>query len=282
MALENDDQKTFWERFAEMWVTRQDDLDTLFDPILRGTLQRADLKAGDHVMDIGCGTGQSSLKAAAAVAPGGHVTGIDISEPMLARARTLAAPGDAITFTTADAADHPFTPGHFDAAISRFGTMFFADPVAAFSNICKAIRPNGVLAMSCWSDLGANPWFAVPSDAAKKQLGTPPSIDPDSPGPLAFRNIDRVCGILRQAGFTAVEGEAAEIELTPKGDLHHVASLAASIGPAARIMEHFQGSESDFMEIAADVETDYAGYVTASGIRIPAEINFFTARAPQG
>ena len=134
--------------------------------------------------------------------------------------------------------------------------------------------------MSCWSHLGENPWFAVPVKAARKQLGAPPAIDPDSPGPLAFRDIGRVCGILSRAGFADVGGTATALLLAPKGDLRHVAGLAASIGPAARTMEYFDGDEKDFVKIAAEVETGFAGYVTENGIRIPAEINFFTARAP--
>ena len=280
MSTGNEDQKTFWEGFAALWVARQEELDALMAPVLEGVLGRAGLERDQRVLDIGCGTGTSSLLAARAVGAGGHVTGADISEPMLERARAVAGDLAHLSFETTDVAAHPFRAACFDQVISRFGVMFFADPDAAFSNILKSMRPGARLTMACWSHLDKNPWFHVPMYAAKDRLGAPPPVDPDAPGPLAFRNTDRVVRILEQAGFADINAEVENLLLTPVGDMVQVASHAASIGPAARAIEHFEATPQDVEAIAARVAEDFAAYATPQGVRVPAEINFFTASAP--
>jgi hypothetical protein len=116
--------------------------------------------------------------------------------------------------------------------------------------------------------------------AAKTRLGAPPPLDADAPGPLAFRNIERVCGLLRAAGLTQIKGVSEALDLTPPGDLRRVAEHACLIGPVTRTMEHFKGTEEDFAAIADVVETAFAPYVRHGTARIPAQINFFTACVP--
>jgi SAM-dependent methyltransferase len=280
MSSGNDDQKSFWEKFGAQWVTHQTELDAVFAPVLAEMLNRADLKPGQRVLDIGCGTGTSSLCAAKIVGPAGHVLGVDIAAPMLDRARHVAQGVDNVHFLTADAAEYCFEPEGFDAVVSRFGVMFFSDPVAAFKNIRRAMKPGARLTMASWSTLDANPWFRVPMYAAKKRLGAPPPMDPDAPGPLAFRDIGRVTGILDAAGFSDVSAQALSLAFTPMGDAAAVARQASTIGPAARTMEHFEGTDADFEAISADVAEAFAAYDMAEGVRIPALINFFSASAP--
>ena len=281
MSPGNADQKAFWEEFAAVWVDKQDDLDALLAPVLAGVLERAQLQTGQRVLDIGCGTGTSTIHAAQAVGTDGHVVGADISAPMLERARTVAGDMPHVSFETADVAEYPFEPAFFDHVISRFGVMFFADPDAAFANILTSVRPRGRLTMACWSQLDKNPWFHVPMYAAKKRLGAPPPVDPDDPGPLAFRNTDRVIRILENAGYIDIKAEAVSLLLTPAGDLDHVASHATSIGPAARTIEFFEAAPEDVKAIAAEVATGFADYATPNGVHVPAEINFYTATAPR-
>jgi len=279
MAIENADQKAFWERFSEHWVTHQADLDGLMHPVLDRVLQRADLQPGQRVLDVGCGTGTSSLRAQKAVGAGGQIVGADISEPMLKRARHVGADTANVEFVTADVAYHAFAPERFDRVISRFGVMFFVDPLAAFTNIRKSMKPGARLSMACWSALDANPWFRIPMYAAKDRLGAPPPVDPDAPGPLAFRNIDRVNDILSAAGFDSIQADAEELFLTPPGDLDHVARHASMIGPAARAVEYFEATEDDFEAIVDSVRGAFSGFMQADGARVPARINFFTATA---
>jgi SAM-dependent methyltransferase len=280
MSQSNPEQAEFWTHFAGVWVTHQADLDALMAPVLARVLDRAGIESGRQVLDIGCGTGTSTLLAAEAAGAEGHVLGVDISAPMIDRARALAATRTNISFALTDAAEHQFEPGRFDQVISRFGVMFFNDPVAAFTNIRKGVRPGGTFTMAAWSALDANPWFLHPMRAAKARLGAPPSLDPDAPGPLAFRDIDRVCGLLEAAGLTDVRGEAEALDLTPPGDLRRVCEHACLIGPAARTMEYFEGTEDDFAAIASIVEESFVDYIQDGAARIPARINVFTARAP--
>ncbi len=279
MSRENDDQKAFWEAFATLWVTKQDELDRLMAPVLEGVLASAALAQGQRVLDIGCGTGTSTLQAAALVGAHGAVVGADISDPMLERARAQPTSHRNVDFRTADVADYPFQPASFDRVISRFGVMFFADPVAAFANIAQAMKPGARLSMACWSYLDRNPWFQVPMYAAKARLGAPPPVDPDAPGPLAFRDTARVLTILERAGFHEVAAAPVELMLTPPGDLRQVATHAASIGPAARAIEYFEATEADFAEIVEGVMKGFADYKSPQGVLVPAEINFYTAVA---
>ena len=134
-----------------------------YDAELRAHNERlraaAGVAPGDHVLDIGCGTGQSTRDAARA-ATAGRVLGVDISAPMLEQARrlTIAEQLDNVTYEHGDAQVHPFAPGHHDLAISRFGTMFFSDPVAAFSNIARALRVGGRLVLLVWQSRESNEW----------------------------------------------------------------------------------------------------------------------------
>jgi ubiquinone/menaquinone biosynthesis C-methylase UbiE len=132
------------------WVERQQSSDIVLGPILQVTLERAQLGRGERVVDIGCGAGASSIALAERVGPSGQVLGIDVSEPMLARAAERLPPGVPVKFVCADAATHRFEPTAFDLLFSRFGVMFFAEPARAFANLRAALKPSGRLAFACW------------------------------------------------------------------------------------------------------------------------------------
>jgi ubiquinone/menaquinone biosynthesis C-methylase UbiE len=164
------------------------------------------------VLDIGCGTGATAIPFAAAVAPNGHVTGVDIAEPMLAQARDNIAKAGAghITLVQADAQVHRFPPDSFDLLISRFGVMFFADPVAAFTNLHAGLRGGGRLCMAVWAAMDDNVHWKIPFDIVVKHLGPPAPVDPHAPGPMAFRDPAYLRDILTKAGFT-------EVPIEPQG-----------------------------------------------------------------
>ncbi|WP_055531148.1 class I SAM-dependent methyltransferase [Streptomyces graminilatus] len=154
----------------------------------------------DHVLDIGCGTGQSTREAAQAAVQG-SVVGVDLSAPMLEQARRLSdEQGLAnITYEQADAQVHRFPPTRFDVCISRFGTMFFADPVAAFTNIGLALRPGARLVLLVWRERDRNEW----ATAIRRTL-TSASADSDGPDPFSLADPTVAEGILTAAGFTDV------------------------------------------------------------------------------
>jgi SAM-dependent methyltransferase len=163
---------------------------------------------GERVLDIGCGTGQATRDAARAAGPGSAL-GVDLSARMIELARRLAAGQDIenVSFEQADAQIHPFGAGSFDAAISRTGTMFFADPGAAFTNIGRALGPGGRLVMLAWQGPGPNEWVRELAGAlaAGRDLPGPP---PDGPGPFALADPGRVRALLAGAGFTGITLEA--------------------------------------------------------------------------
>lgn len=279
MSQDNSDQAEFWTTSAgQKWVEQQEMLDAFMQPVLDGLFERAPLRPGDRVLDIGCGTGASTLQAADRVGTDGFVLGADISPTMLTHASARAEGASNVAFEIADAAAYRFDDRSFDHLISRFGVMFFAEPVAAFRNILTGLKPGAEVTFAAWGQIQQNPWFTIAAQAAKEALGAPPSVDPDAPGPFAFRDVARVTDILTDAGFTDVSADVAALHLAPPGRLPDVARMATSVGPAARTVDYFQGSAADAEAIAIRVEKAFGAFQTDQGVRVPAEINFFKAR----
>lgn len=276
----NRDQAEFWtSESGGKWVENADFLDRTLAPALDCVLEAADLRPGERVLDIGCGTGASMLAAAQAVGPEGRVTGADISPVMLqgARARAAEAGCATVTFLEADAQTHHFGRGAFDAMISRFGVMFFADSVAAFENMGRAMRRGGRMHFVCWSGLGQNPWFALPRQVAIDRLGAPEPADPRAPGPMAFAERDYVTGILESAGLTEVTAREVAVDLTPPGPVEEVARFAAHVGPASRILKERNGTAEDAEAIVEALTGMMRDYATPEGVRVPAVLNLYSA-----
>lgn len=238
----NEDQIKYWnEEAGPKWVQIESQLDAQIGPIGEHMIELADPKPGERVLDVGCGCGGTSLSFAKRVAPTGRVTGVDISGPMLARARERAkAEGlSNLEFVQADAQEHSFEASSADLVASRFGIMFFADPVAAFRNLRSALDENGRLAFVCWQPLIKNPWMSVPLAAAAPQLPElPPPPAPDAPGPFAFGDPDRVRGILGGAGFEDVEVAPYEATLFVGGNASFDESVdfILRLGPTSRLL----------------------------------------------
>jgi SAM-dependent methyltransferase len=278
----NDDQRVFWRDDAgPKWARHAGALDVLMQPVLDGVFARASMKQGQRVLDVGCGTGASTLQAAALVAPGGSAVGADISATLLGAARDAAAGVPNVTFVEADAAANDFGGARFDHLISRFGVMFFADPVAAFANMARALTPGARVTFAAWGQIPNNPFFTCPAQAARAVIGAPPKSDPDAPGPFAFRDPERVTAILREAGLQDVSCEVAEVALTPQGDPAAFSEVCLAIGPGSVAIRHFASPREQVEALRARIEADLATFDTPEGLRIPAEINFFTARAPR-
>jgi SAM-dependent methyltransferase len=202
----NADMASAWNgEEGEDWAVHADRYDAAsarFDPSL---IEGARIAAADRVLDVGCGAGIST-RAAARAAAGGHATGIDVSAPLLAEARrrSEAAGLTNTTFVQGDAQVHPFEPGAHDVVISRFGAMFFGDPVAGFTNLARALRPGGRLALLSWQELGRNEWLLElrRTLAAGRPLPEPPG---NAPGPFGLSDPDHVRRVLTAAGFEAVD-----------------------------------------------------------------------------
>jgi len=282
-AEANRDQADYWNSASgKKWILFQETLDTVFHAVNDRLLSRADPKPGEKVLDVGCGTGATTRDFAAKVGPGGLAFGIDISQQLLDRAeeRRAADQTDHVNYLLADAQTHSFTQNDFDLLTSRFGVMFFADPVAAFANLMSALRPGGRLSFASWSAMAENPWFKIPRNAAVALLGEPPPKPSTAPGPLAFADKDYVLDILRKAGFSDCTAEVEQVTFFFPGGVDEVASLASNIGPAARILKEFDGSPADVAEIGRRVADAFQPYAVDDGVRIPASLNFFDAVRP--
>ncbi|HKY95023.1 MAG TPA: class I SAM-dependent methyltransferase [Kiloniellales bacterium] len=279
----NAEQARYWQSdVGRKWVDQQEALDRSLAPVSTALFERARPAAGERVLDLGCGTGATTLALAELVGGKGRVTGLDISSVLLAKAKARVPPALAprIAFVEADA--QTWDPGaeRFDLLLSRFGSMFFADPPAAFRKLRQALRPGARMHLAAWAPLGANPWFVVARDAAIARLGPPPPADPKAPGPLAFADTGYVLGILEAAGFAKPAAEVVKLELEPPGNVHDVAALALTIGPAVRLIAHYQGTPADAEAIGKAIEKGFARYATNGAVRIPATLNLFAAVAP--
>ena len=207
MAFANIEQAEFWSQLAPAWLELEDQLEEVGGPPGELAMDRLELLPGRKVVDLGCGTGRTTLELASRVGPGGEAVGVDISAEMLARGRERAARlgiGN-VEFVHADIQVYDLGESRFDAAYSRFGVMFFSDPVTAFANVGRALRPGGVLSFVCWQGVFDNEWMLIPGAAVAEVTGSlPPMPGPDEPGPFSLADPGRVRAVLDAAGFGSV------------------------------------------------------------------------------
>ena len=270
-------QIEYWNATAgPVWVQFQEQLDRQIEPLGLEAIRTLAPAPGERVMDIGCGCGQSTMELAARVGPSGAVVGIDISEPMLdvARGRPAPAASPPPSFRQADAQAEDLGQGAFDAAFSRFGVMFFADPVAAFANIRRALKPGGRLGFVCWRPLLENSWMLEPMLAALPYLPPLPPPDPTAPGPFAFADAERVRGILAGAGFSAVRIEPFDMRIGGSS-VEQTLTLAFRVGPLGAALRENPGLADT---VAGAIRAKLAEYDTPSGVLMPAAVWIVQAR----
>ena len=230
----NQDQIEYWNGPAgEKWALHQEEMDRNMAAPLTGLLKLASPEAGERVLDVGCGAGVSSRAAAALVGLKGRVVGVDVSRPLLERAR---AHGGGVTYVEADAADYPF-PSEFDLVLSRFGVMFFAEPVPAFANLRQALVKRGRLVFVCWRPLAENEWAAMPVAVVKAIAPPQPPPEPDAPGPFAFADAARVRAILEGAGFGDIRITKLDGVMELGNSPEHAGLQMTEMGPAARLLK---------------------------------------------
>lgn len=277
---QNADQIAYWNGpGGQRWASRQAAQDIVLQPVLDLLIDRAAPKAGERVVDVGCGSGASSFALASKVAPDGRVLGVDVSEPMLTRARQSTPQGLPVEFALADATVYPFASASFDLLASRFGVMFFADPAASFTNLHKAMKPTGRLAFACWQEPRENPFFMTPLQAVYRHVPKLPPLGPEDPGPFAFASEARVKRILGEAGFSGIAMEPCKVELdvaTGRG-IDAAIQGALEIGPASRALE---GQPDEVRAAAtASIREALAPFVKGDAVPVPGAIWIVTARA---
>ena len=278
MSLTEDDgpnaaQIAYWNASAgPTWVAMQDALDAQLHDLGLTAMVALGVREGERVIDIGCGCGATTLELARRVGPAGRVLGVDISAPMLEVAARRAEGLGQVSFVRADAQTHDFEPA--DAAFSRFGVMFFADPAAAFANIDRALAPAGRLAFVCWRALAENHWMTIPMVAVAPLLPPTQAPPPNAPGPFAFADRDRVQGILREAGFAQISIEPHD-QAIGQGDLETTVRTCLNVGPVGAALR-----ENPLLRapMTAAVRSALAPHAGPDGVKLPSATWIVTAR----
>jgi SAM-dependent methyltransferase len=283
MSIANTEQAEHWNTGPGVahWVANQARYDRMHAPFTALILEAAALRPGGKVLDVGCGCGGTTLAAARLVAPG-QALGLDLSGPMLARARAdaeVAGLANAV-FQQGDAQVHPLEPASCDTVISRFGVMFFADPVAAFANIRSAIRPGGRLVFACWQPLAANQWLLVPGAALAEHVRPPDPVPGDGPGMFAFADPDRLGPILAAAGWRDVEltSEHASILVGGGGTVDDAVEFLRTATQGRTMLAGADAATAS--RALASLRAALTPYADAGGVRLGAAVWLVQAAAP--
>ncbi len=280
MSVQNAEQIEYWnEQAGPRWVALQERTDAMLEPLGHEALDLAAPTRGESELDVGCGCGQTVLALAERVGPGGRVVGLDPSETMLELAGRRSEALAQVRFEIGDAQTHAFGDERFDLVFSRFGVMFFADPVAAFANLRAALSDGGRLVFVCWQELERNDWARVPMQALLEHVPALPAAEPGAPGPFSFADRDRVEKILREAGFSSVRVEASLGTLSLGGarTLDEAVDFAFKIGPASRML-----ADQPPATVAAareSVREALAAHASDDGVRVSRATWLVTARA---
>jgi len=275
----------YWnENSGERWVRHQSLLDGMIEPLGTLAMERTGVSSGERVLDVGCGCGQTCLQLAERVGPDGTVRGIDISHPMLERARERARQQglDQVSFENADAQIHRLEPSSTDLVFSRFGVMFFADPGAAFANLRDALASGGRIAFACWQALDRNPWLLVPLGAVAQHVPLPERPEPGAPGPFSLADPERLRQVLDNAGYRGVQIEAEQRELVVggRGPLDQAIDFIFQIGPLATILREAGERGTELLPVLREaVREAVLPYTSAEGLRMPSASWIVTARA---
>jgi ubiquinone/menaquinone biosynthesis C-methylase UbiE len=273
-------QREFWNGEAtRRWVIEQARIDRLMSNVTEAALAAAAPKPGEIVLDLGCGTGTTTLRLADAVGPSGHVLGVDISGQQLelARQRVAAAGVTQVRLVLDDAATHDFARESFDLGFTRFGVMFFADPVAAFRNIRSAMKPSGRLLLAVFRSGPENPW-ATASVAAIRHLVPPaPALGPEEPGQFSWSDPARVRRILDGAGFSDVVLTPLDPSFDLGADAVEAAEFATFIGQGARLLHGLPDETRQAARIA--FQNYFTQHEGPNGVNLPGALWLVSARA---
>ncbi|TPK87909.1 class I SAM-dependent methyltransferase [Mesorhizobium sp. B2-4-13] len=277
-AQPNTRQAALWnDASGKAWVEMQPILDEILAPFERLVVDAGYPGEGGNVLDIGCGAGATTLAMARRVGNNGRCVGLDISQPLVALAteRTQAEEVANASFEVGDAQTYAFESGRFDAVVSRFGIMFFDDPVAAFSNIRQAARRGGKLAFVAWRSPAENDFMTTAARAAAPFLPTAPAPDPDAPGQFAFADGAKVKRILEASGWSSIDVRQANLPCKiAEGDLM---MYATRLGPLAAALREVDQATAE--KIITVLPAAFAPFVKDGQARFNAACWLVTALA---
>ncbi|MFF3617587.1 class I SAM-dependent methyltransferase [Streptomyces sp. NPDC002580] len=264
----DDGQAARWNGPAgNAWVEAQDMVDALFAPLQDLLVEAVPAGRGGRVLDVGCGTGGTTVALARRLGADGRCVGVDISEAMVEAARARAVrEGAAASFVRADAQDHAFEPAAFDAVVSRFGVMFFQDTVRALTNLRRAAKEGAGLRFVVWRDIAENPFMTTAERAAAPLLPDLPAREPGAPGQFAFADADRVRGLLAKSGWTGIDIRPVDAAcVLPEAELVPYFSRFGPVGIALR-----DADEPTRARVVESVRTAFDPFVHGSEVRFTA------------
>lgn len=270
------EQAAFWNGAGGAgWLAAYQRIERSLEPFTGPLLEAAAARPGEQVIDIGCGTGGTTAALAARVAPGGHVLGVDISQRLIevARGQGLAN----ASFAAGDAAAHRFPVHGADLVFSRFGVMFFGDPVAAFRNFHQALKPAARLAFICWRTAQENPWGLLPVRAAAPFLPPLPRPGPEEPGQYAFGDRARIERILGQAGFSSLDIEPIDRPVWMGPSVEEIVEGSTRFGPLAKAFAEAEPAAAGKARQA--IAEAVAPHATTGGVALPGACWLVRARA---
>jgi SAM-dependent methyltransferase len=279
LPVENEQARLWNGPSGQAWIDLQDTLDRALQPIEDLLVNAVAAQGAQQVLDVGCGTGATTLAIARQLATRGRCVGIDISDPMIAVARSRAErEGSRAQFVCADAQTHTFEPATFDSLVSRFGVMFFDAPVQAFSNLRHAAKADAAMHFFAWRSAAENPFMTTAERAAASLLPALAQRPPaDAPGMFAFADGDRVRSILHHSGWAGIHIRPIDVTCTmSESDL---ARYVARLGPVGRALR--EADEPTRARVIATLREAFAPYVHAGTARFTAACWMIGARAPQ-
>jgi len=263
---------------AQAWVESQSLLDQILEPMKDLLVQAvvAQKSMPRRVLDVGCGTGSTTLAVARLLGTKGCCVGIDISEPMICAARArLEREGARANFICANVQTHTFEPASFDMIISRFGVMFFEDPIQAFANLAHAATEHAEMRFIAWRDPSENPFMTTAERAAAPLLPNLPARRPDAPGQFAFADQGRVHGILAASGWTEIDVRPIDVACAlPEGELIR---YLTRFGPVGRALEGVD--ERVRAQVIEKVRTAFNSFVHGTEVRFTAACWLVSARS---
>ena len=271
----NEAQAAHWNaRAGRTWAELGDMLDRLFAPFV--PLLVKEIRECAAVLDVGCGGGAVTL-AARQSRPARRCLGADISAPLIgaAKARAAQAGLSDVEFVQADAQTYPFAPANFDAIVSRFGVMFFADPVAAFHNLRRAARPRAKLACVAWRSAEENPFMTTAERAAAPLLPEWPRRSADGPGQFGFADDARVRRILEDSGWQEIAIRPLDVTCTMKRQ--DLQTYAQHMGPLGDLLPSLDAAPR--AEVLGRVDAAFQPFVEGDAVRFTAACWMVTARA---
>jgi ubiquinone/menaquinone biosynthesis C-methylase UbiE len=273
----SDEQRALWNgRAASAWVDTQDLLDHILKPLEDLLLEAMPAGSSGQVLDVGCGTGGTTLAIARRLGTRGRSIGIDISAPMIDHARARVEPeGTPAAFICANAQNHALEPASFDLVVSRIGVMFFDDPVAAFANLRRAAKYGAALRFVAWRSAAENPFMTAAERAAAPLLPNMPARRPDAPGQFSFADPDRVERILQESGWSDIQIRPLDVACTlPESEL---VRYLTRLGPVGLVLP--DADERTRSHVIATVRAAFDPYVHGDEVRFTAGCWMVDAKA---